>query len=219
MNYPAGLGLWSIAVGDFNGDGKTDVVVANFGAVNLPTNYVSVLLGNGDGTFQAAVNYGVGPNPTSVVVADFNGDGRADIATANSNFNANSQGNGNVSVLLGNGDGTFQQAMNYEAGSAPYSLSVGDFDGDGNADLVVTNIASNNLSVLLGNGDGTFRVALNYPVGSGPASVAIGDFNGDGTPIWQWRMKTIIMRAFYWGTAMVLLPLLRPFQPVRTQPP
>jgi large repetitive protein len=83
---------------------------------------------------------------------------------------------------LGNGDGTFQAAVNYAVGSWPSSVAVGDFKGDGKLDLAVTNSGSNNVSVLLGNGDGTFGATVNYGAGSGPASLAVGDFNGDGKP-------------------------------------
>src|SRR5207248_320280 len=86
----------------------------------------------------------------------------------------------NVSILLGNGDGTFAAAVNYGAGTTPQSVAIGDFNGDGKADLAVANINSNNVSILLGNGNGTFAVAVNYVVGIRPLSVVIGDFNGDG---------------------------------------
>jgi hypothetical protein len=137
---------------------------------------VSVLLGNGDGTFQAARNFAAGIRPYSVAVGDFNGDGTPDLAVANDTFS------GTVSVLLGNGDGTFQAARNFAAGSYPYSVAVGDFTGDGTLDLAVANDTfSGTVSVLLGNGDGTFQAARNYAAGARPKSVAVGDFNGDGT--------------------------------------
>ena len=164
-SYSVGINPNSVAVGDFNGDGKLDLAVAN-----SFDNFVSVLLGKGDGTFQAAVNYGTGSGPLSVAVGDFNGDGKLDLVVTNAFDN-------NVSVLLGNGDGTFQAAVNYGAGSAPNSVAVGDFNGDGKLDLAVANNGSNNLSVLLGNGDGTFQAAVNYSAGKGPYSVAVGDFN------------------------------------------
>ena len=93
--------------------------------------------------------------PQSVAVGDFNGDGRADLAVANDSSN-------NVSVLLGNGNGTFQTAVNYGAGRGPSSVAVGDFNGDGKADLAVANYSGGNVSVLLGNGNGTFQAAVNY---------------------------------------------------------
>jgi hypothetical protein len=171
VNYGAGSNPHSVAVGDFNGDGKLDLAVANAGSGN-----VSVLLGNGDGTFRAAVSYGTGLTPESVAVGDFNGDGKLDLVVA-----SDSSGNvGIVSVLLGNGDGTFQAAVDYGTGFGPSSVGVGDFNGDGKLDLAVANFVGGNVSVLLGNGDGTFRAAVSYWTGSTPESVAVGDFNGDG---------------------------------------
>jgi len=163
----------SVAVGDFNGDGKLDLAVANISLGNPGPISVSVLLGNGDGTFQPAVNYSAGSYPSSVTVADFNGDGKLDLAVANN-------GSNNVSILLGNGDGTFQPAVDYSAGSNPSSVTVADFNGDGKLDLAVANNGSNNVSILLGNGDGTFQPAVEYGAGSNPTSVTVADFNGDG---------------------------------------
>jgi hypothetical protein len=168
VNYPAGTGPRSVAVGDFNGDGKQDLAVANSGSNN-----VSILLGNGNGAFQAAVNYGTGSTPRSVAVGDFDGDGKQDLAVANSGSNT-------VSILLGNGNGTFKAAVGYAAGSGPASVAVGDFDGDGKQDLAVANANSGNVSILGGNGNGTFKPPVNIVVGSGPRSLVVGDFNGDG---------------------------------------
>jgi len=171
LSAPSAFGVGaepiSVAVGDFNGDGKLDLAVANNGSNN-----VSILLGNGDGAFQAAADYGAGTEPYSVAVGDFNGDGKLDVVVANEG--------GNVSILLGNGDGTFQAAVNYGAESEPTSVAVGDFNGDGKLDLAVANYGSSNVSILLGNGDGTFKTAVNYAVGSASISMAVGDFNGDG---------------------------------------
>jgi hypothetical protein len=167
VNYGAGSAPSSVVRGDFNGDGKSDLAVTNYGSNN-----VSILLGNGNGTFHNAVNFAVGDSPYAVAIGDFNEDGREDLAVAN-------QASGTVSVLLGNGNGTFHTAVNYSAGPGSTAISVGDFNGDGKADLVTANFAAGNASVLLGNGDGTFESAVSYGVGSGPFSVVIGDFNGD----------------------------------------
>jgi hypothetical protein len=174
MSFGAGSAPQSVAVGDFNGDGKLDMAVADYDGG------VSVLLGNGDGTFQTAVSYAPGPNRYRVAVGDFNGDGHLDLAIVSWEIPSG----GTVSVLLGNGDGTFQAAVNYQAGAAPFSMAVGDFNGDGHLDLLVTDAGHtlSNLGGLFlfsGNGDGTFQTSESFQV-SQPWSVAAGDFNGDG---------------------------------------
>jgi hypothetical protein len=178
LAFDAGSSPYSVAVGDFNGDGTPDLAVAN----DVSNGTVSVLLGNGDGTFQAARSFATGTFPNSVAVGDFNRDGTPDLAVADY---GDSQGNGGgVSVLLGNGDGTFQAARAFAAGSVPRSVAVGDFNGDGKLDLAVANYVYPNgtVSVLLGNGDGTFQGARSFAAGDLPESVAVGDFNRDGTP-------------------------------------
>ena len=262
IRYPHAL-----VAGDFNGDGRTDLAVANSGS-----NDVSVLLGNGDGTFQNQVTYAVGSYPDALVAGDFNGDGRTDLAVANygserrvgaagqrrrhlpepghlrggvllhtpswpgtstataaPTWPSPTTGSNDVSVLLGNGDGTFQNQVTtrwgpihtpswrgtstataaptwpsptparttcrccwatatapsrtrctYAVGSAPDALVAGDFNGDGRTDLAVANYGSNDVSVLLGNGDGTFQNQVLTRWGSYPHALVAGDFNGDG---------------------------------------
>src|SRR5439155_697618 len=136
----------SIAVGDFNGDGNQDLAVANPNASS-----VSVLLGNGDGTFPAAQRLDAGTGPFSIAVGDFNRDRVPDLAVAHQDSNS-------VSVLLGNGDGTFQAAQSFDVGTAPVAIAVGEFNAPvprGLAmrrkeaqDLVVTNSGSDSISVL-----------------------------------------------------------------------
>ncbi|MCA2636467.1 Calx-beta domain-containing protein, partial [Microcystis sp. M18BS1] len=167
-NFTVGSYPFSLTVGDFNSDGKSDLAVANL----LYSNNVSVLLGTGTGSFGTATNFSVGSSPCSVTVGDFNSDGKSDLAVANADSN-------NVSVLLGTGTGSFGPATNFSVGISPRSVTVGDFNGDGKSDLAVANSGST-VSVLLGTGTGSFGTATNFTVGSVPTSVTVGDFNGDG---------------------------------------
>ncbi|MCY2986427.1 MAG: FG-GAP-like repeat-containing protein [Planctomycetota bacterium] len=170
VTFPVGINPHRLVSGQLNGDGHLDVVTANHSSST-----VSVLLGNGDGTFQGKVDYATGSGPTDVVLADFNGDNRLDIATADY-YGAK------VSVLLGNGDGTFQAKTDYTVGSVPYFLTAADLDGDGKQDLAVANYSSNTVSVLLntGAGTGTFWSPTTFSVGSNPTGIAAADFDGDG---------------------------------------
>jgi len=174
----------SLAAGDFNGDGKLDFVAALSAS---PVGDATVFMGNGDGTFQAPVNYPVGAYPQALVVADFNGDGKLDIAVAECSVQKN-QGNcginGSISTLLGNGDGTFQAARTKPNSTdiSPRNLAVADFNGDGKMDLAVDCSLGGDVSVFLGNGDGTYGQAQNWASGAGSTFVAVGDFNHDGVP-------------------------------------
>ena len=178
IEFPTGIGSARIVVGDFNGDGKLDLAVLALGGTT-----VSVHLGNGDGTFRAGPSYPAGVDLMFIAVGDFNRDGKLDLVVANKGTFPNFT-DGSVLVLMGNGDGTFQPAVAYGPVVNPYSVAVGDFNGDGNLDLAVPNLGANNggVSVLLGNGDGTFQSAVIYDAGVGCFWVAVGDFNGDGKP-------------------------------------
>jgi hypothetical protein len=174
VNHDVGTQPGSVAVADFRGNGKLDLAVAN-----IYGNNVSILLGNGDGTFQNAVNYDVGTHPRGLAVGDFRGNGRLDLAVVDrTNFGENGQ----VSILLGNGDGTFHSAVTYAAGGTADAIALGDFHGDGHIDLAVANYSDDTVSILRGNGDGTFASAVTYAAGRGPTSIAVGDFNEDGKP-------------------------------------
>jgi hypothetical protein len=139
-----------------------------------------VLLGNGNGSFQAAVSFAVGDGPRSVAVADLGGDSVPDLVTANRDSD-------DVSVLRGNGDGSFQATVSFAAGDRPFSVAVADLDGDGVPDVVTANLerapfTGDDVSVLLGNGDGSFQAAVSFAAGDEPVFVAVADLDGDGVP-------------------------------------
>ncbi len=160
---------YAIAVGDFNHDGNLDLAVAS---ACCPAGGISILLGNGDGTFQPPANYAVGSSPTSLVAADFNHDGNLDLAVANSLSDY-------VSILLGNGDGTFRPGpQSPTITPSGTRIASGDFNADGKPDLVT--IGSNVISVLMGNGDGTFQNAVTTSPPFYIESIGVGDFNRDG---------------------------------------
>ena len=163
-----------------------DLVTANYSSGTI-----SVLLGNGDGTFQAPVTYAVGSNPIAVAIGDLTGNGKLDIAVAN-------YGSGTISVLFGNGDGTFQSPVTYAVGSNPRGVAIADLDGKNGNDLAVANWGSGNVSVLLNKGNGAFAAAVNYAVGSDPAGIAVADLNGDG--------KLDVAVANYGGSTVSVLP-------------
>jgi len=158
-----------LAAGDLNGDGKVDLAT-----VHPTPGTVSILLGGGDGTFQAPSDLPSGPLPQAVTIADFDRDGLSDLAVAN-------QGNGTVSLFYGKGGGAFKGKINLGAGKGPVDLVSADLNGDGRMDLVTANFEDNSVSVLLKNaGGGGFKDRINTAVGAGPRGVAYGDINGDG---------------------------------------
>jgi hypothetical protein len=197
-----GIFATSIAVGDVSGDGKPDLVVAQCSGTSIGVatcfamSAVGVMLGNGNGTFQAAVNYGAslnGDQPNTVALADLNGDGDLDILMTNSVSGDHGQLDGLLGVLLGNGNGTFQTVVTYDPGGGAAGLTIADLTGNGKLDAVVTSATEDSLTgalsdavaVFSGNGDGTFQSAVLYPISPAPArsvSVVAAVLNGNGLP-------------------------------------
>ena len=167
--------LWTpVVTGDFNGDGNADFILGS--GTNL-----TLFLGNGDGTFQQPLTLTpTFTNIVAIIATDFNGDGILDLAVLNGFINSYSAGS--VNVLIGNGDGTFQNPVSYAVGNNPQSIATGDINQDGHLDLAV-GVGAGSAAVLLGNGDGTFQPAVIFgSSGGGTTAVAVGDVNGDGLP-------------------------------------
>lgn len=162
----------AIVSADFSGDGHLDLVTANGQSDGLGDT-ITVLTNNGSGSFPIFTTYTVGNDPRALVVGDFNGDGKPDLAVANYADNT-------VSILLNLGNGEFAPAQNYAVGHGPVALAVGDFNGDGRQDLVVADADSPEVDLLLNKGGGAFLTAIPYTLNDDPDSVAVGDFNGDG---------------------------------------
>lgn len=170
-NYSSTFRPNSLAVGDFNSDGNSDLVVTT-------DPFISLHFGDGAGGFPRSGGVFNGfAEGTAPTVGDVNGDGHLDVAVSLNPFNA-------VSVVLGDGAGGLSRFGNFEAGgsgSIP-SIAVGDFDRDGNVDLVAANQGSRQITILWGDGTGRYFSRTGFQVGSSPSSVAAGDFNGDGNP-------------------------------------
>ena len=186
--FPVTVGnfMETLAFGDLNRDGKLDMVVTTAQDISPFNSLVSVLLGNGDGTFQAPTDYVVGAigiESKGVALADFNNDGLLDVVVANDNVNGTT--NSTLPVLLGNGDGTLQAPVGYTVGIGPIQVVAADFNHDGNIDLATgntgntTGLGSGTISVLLGNGDGTFQGQATYPISPGAFLMRTADVNGD----------------------------------------
>jgi FG-GAP-like repeat/FG-GAP repeat len=173
--YRTGFGTRSVAIGDLNGDGKPDVATAN-----LEGRTISVLLNRGDGRFLAPVEYRTGVEPWDIAIGDLNGDGRADLATAITNRDFG-RSVSRVSVYINEGDGSFQQRIDYPPGRNPQGIAIADLNGDASLDLVTANV-SDTVSVFMNRGDGSFRPRVDHRAGSGPRAIAIGDLNGDRRP-------------------------------------
>jgi hypothetical protein len=159
---------------DFNNDSKADLAIV---ADAPSSNVIALQLGNNNGTFSNPTTFTVGTNPKKIITADFNGDGKADLATVN--FDASAK----VSILLSNGAGSFAAAANYNSIGIAFNLTTGDFNNDNNPDLAVVSAVSSNVTVLLGSANGSITSISSFTVfsnNSTPRSVVSADFNGDG---------------------------------------
>jgi hypothetical protein len=169
--YAAGPGANLLAVGDLTGNGIPDLVVSD--AYSSDPAYVTVLLGNGDGTFRFGSRVNVGAAPFSITLADLNGNGKLDIITTD-------QANDDVSVVMGNGDGTFQAPIELPAGSVPYGVAVADLNGDGRPDIAVADYDSGSVTVLLNRGGGVFGPPESIPVGATQVAMVSAEFTDNG---------------------------------------
>ncbi len=171
-SYAVGSAPEAIVACDF-GNGHVDLATANNNS-----NDVSILMGNGDGTFGSQLRFAAGPGPASLIACDLNGDGRADLVVGDQD--ADGGGTGEITILLGRGDGTFQDPVADPVGDDPAAEVTADLTNNGHLDVITSNYYTNDISVLMGNGDGTFLAARSFPAGVAPQSLVLGDFNGDG---------------------------------------
>jgi hypothetical protein len=176
-SFPIGYNAFDLVAADFNLDGKQDLAVTQYDGSN--TSFLSVLRGDGTGSFGAKTNYLVGRTPVAIAVADFNGDGKPDMAVANQT-SAYPFPPGMISILLGDGTGVFGSATSLNIGHQPRGMVTGDFNGDGIPDLVTASYSDWDVSVLIGTGTGEFSSATSYTGVDYPTSITAGDFNKDG---------------------------------------
>jgi hypothetical protein len=167
-DFATGTSPAGAVAADFDGDGDIDLAVASQAA-----DTVSILLGDGDGSFAAHNDFDTADGPVALTALDFDDDGHLDLAVAADTASV-------ISLLRGNGDGTFAAPVSLPAGNSPVAILSRDLDQDGTDDLLVANRSDSNISVYLGQGDGTFAARQNFAVDNGPVALAAGDFDNDG---------------------------------------
>lgn len=201
VDFATGNGTRSVAIADFDGDGKSDLVVSNY---STTTNSITVFRNASSlgivsvGSFDTGVTFDTGSNPAGIAIADIDGDGKPDIVVANGNFSVSIFRNmcspGSITA------GSFSAKVDIMASTSPYDVAIGDLDGDGKPDLAVPNYMNNTVSVFRNNSEpgtistGSFDPRVDFPVGSNPYRVAIGDIDGDGKPdliVTNWSSNTV----------------------------
>jgi hypothetical protein len=173
-SFPTGPEPWGTVIADFDNDGHADVAIADFAQPGVAT----VLLGDGQGGFAFASATGVDKASNGIAAGDFDGDGLVDLVVSSISNDASDI----VSVLLGRGDGTFEDAVAYPVGGMPGFVAVADVNMDGHPDVVTENSNGNSISVLLGVGDGSFTASVDYDLGLSPMNLVVTDVDGDGKP-------------------------------------